>query len=212
MSICAADSDATRCGGTCFDCTQPNTRTVACVSNTCSNTCVHDLPVACSATTNGQPFCGSWDFESTTTEGWFAGSDPNLAVLSLGTSSQAHSTGAQALAVAFQGNGTMNTARVRVKVCPNAVALNGRTVTADMALVTSTAPGSGSPGGGAGFFVFYDASGGQTMNGDFKAEQVSGGFSQIAGTAVSNMTDMEIVFQVPHAWVGTIFIDNVVIQ
>ena len=92
------------------------------------------------------------------------------------------------------------------------IALTVAVLAADMALVTSTAPGSGSPGGGAGFFVFYDASGGQTTNGDFKAEQVSGGFSQIAGTAVSNMTDMEIVFQVPHAWVGTIFIDNVVIQ
>ena len=214
-STCAANSDASHCGGNCFNCNLPNMKTVACVSNICSNTCVNNLPVACSATQNGAPYCGSWDFESNTVEGWFAGADPASAISpNFTVSTLTAATGAHSLAVSFNGDGSTKTvARIRVKVCPNSIDLNGRTVSGQMFAVGAPGATSLVGTGAGGFFVFYDGSGTQIgITGDIPGDTVAGGFGAIAGTGVSGMTDMEIFFVIPIVWQGTLFLDNVVIQ
>ena len=66
-SPCFSDQDVAHCGTGCLDCRQPNATAVC--GGTRAQTPAWGRPLSCPGTA-GKPNCGSWDFESGTTEGW----------------------------------------------------------------------------------------------------------------------------------------------
>lgn len=65
---CYANDDVQHCGSDCEDCREPNTSS-ACVGGACEVTCLGstlDCPLV-----DGRPSCGTWNFESGTTEEWY---------------------------------------------------------------------------------------------------------------------------------------------
>lgn len=124
-SPCYPNDDVARCGPDCDDCTQPNA-TSACNGTACVNTCA-EVTLSCPLA-QGRPSCGSWSFESGTTEGWSVdeSSDSyNAWNGDFATSTFQPSAGSRALAIGFEAMAaSSNYVRVRVPLCAGGQDLN----------------------------------------------------------------------------------------
>jgi hypothetical protein len=213
---CYSNTDAAHCGPSCLDCTlnQFNAST-ACGGTQCANTCA-GLNLGCSLT-NGLVACGTWGFESNTTEGWFNDS-PTAANGGASdgtfTTSSAHPFGSNySLAIGFNGDGTNKlSVRARVHLCPNMQALNlsGRTLTAEIYLSRTTGTGL-SVGREDAYFSFYNGST-MTFAGDDYDILDNGQFITATASLQNGITDIELVFGIFQPWSGTIYVDNIQIN
>jgi len=216
-AVCSGSScgvqciDSVHCGSSCFDCRQPNAN-VSCApvgsAAACANTCVGRPLTACGVV-NGEPSCGSWDFESgdPNNEGWTVDTALSDAVsgpiyLSTGYASK----GTHSLAIPFNGDAmTTFNAAVRVTLCAGgqSIDLSGKTFQASMFLQRTTTPSGGQTGS-----VFWAPN--YQSSFDFSFDDTAP--SKIAFSLSGSTTYITIRFTISNPWTGTIFLDDIQIN
>jgi hypothetical protein len=212
---CFSDNDATHCGPGCLDCRQPNA-TAVCGGNQCANTCLGST-LACPAVA-GKPNCGTWDFESGTSEGWmldlatsgsFAASDGAI------TSSAARAvSGAHSLALGFSGDGqTKNDVRIVVPLCAGGQSIDMSNKSFHMYVALTRSSGTPLAAGFTSGSVQYGPPAQQGFI-DYAFDNDSGQFLSIAGSfnAGYSSSYIEMYFDISVPWTGTIYIDDIEIK
>jgi hypothetical protein len=212
VTECYARTDVAHCGTNCLDCRQPNAM-AACTGSVCSNTCIGEaLPCA---PTNGKPACGTWDFESGTTEGWSLVAEPDTAADSeLTTRTATFSTGTRSLAIHFNGNGSSRAIiKLKLRLCESGQAINlqNKVLQLDIRSITDTGTGGYEWVNGPNYFSLYNGSTLVTSTGDFN--MASDDVWQTGSNQISMdtpvITDIVFWFRVYEAWTGWVYIDNV---
>ena len=227
-SACYADTDVTHCGSSCLDCNQPNA-TAVCNGTQCANIC-NGMALACSGT-GGKAACGTWDFESGTTEGWINTSGDFGVDVSGGQfqATTAHALiGSHSLAVGHNDTPSVSAAgggasTFSVHLCPSGVpvSLSGKSLNYYIYLAPTT---SGAFNAQFNLEFYMVVKNGQNVLDDvyldggytgmvmpFPANQwLSGSSGPLTYTAV---TDLEVVFQTYNQpWVGTVYFDDIRIE
>ena len=207
-SPCYANTDVKHCGSSCLDCTQPNANAV-CNGTKCANTCLGSTLTCAGA--NGNPACGSWDFESGTVEGWVK--DTSLpspgGALTVSTKRAIHGT--RSLAIPFDNKGGFNAGgptilTVRVPVCGGGgnITFKGQSaITVGVYLETAT----GNAGYTDGWFNAWNGPNSTGAGGDWT--NVVGQWQTFTYFSSSLATDIGISIRVEGGWTGTVYIDNV---
>jgi hypothetical protein len=211
-SPCYPNGDAAHCGSTCMDCRQPNA-TAACVNSQCQNTCTgYTFPCPGVA---GKPACGSWNFESATTEGWVRGnySGAQDAYNGLFTTRTRGMPSSRALVLGHAGDGVDTLAsEIKIRLCPSGQALNlsGRTLTLDVYAETT----GGTPfttAHGHNYFLTFNGttlvSG--TCDFDMASDRLVTASCEFYDTAI---TDVSLLMRVFAPWQGTFYFDNIRFQ
>jgi hypothetical protein len=148
VSPCYSNTDVQHCSGGCLDCRQPNANAVcgAPSSTQCGNTCLGST-LSCPGFAT-KPSCGSWNFESGTTEGWFLTATYGSAGAGgqFGVSTAVHKSGSYSLYIGNSntaaGAGLSAFSTFEVKLCSSgaAIDLSGKTLSMNI----YTAPTTGS--------------------------------------------------------------------
>jgi hypothetical protein len=213
---CGNEADA--CGPSCIDCTQPNA-TAICDGTECANICVGEtFPAAtCPGPGNGKPACGSWDFESQSTEGWEL-YDETLYTASGGpieVSSDRAILNTQSLAVPIETTGGYGAVAVRVRFCDGgqAVNLDGKTIRARVHTEPGVAVACYPDGGSEGFIELFNGSTKLIAGADFTIP-CSGPswYSFQLPVSYTAVTELGFVFRVFSNWTGTFYLDDVRIE
>lgn len=223
-------NDATHCGPDCTDCTQPNA-TAACVdvdadgsNDACNNTCL-GYTFACAGVAPGKPACGSWDFESETTEGFTIWNEeqqdltlaPSAFAGNFMTRTSFVTSGLRAMSADFDGDGSNEYGiQFRVPLCGGgqAVDLRGRRMTIDVHARTATGATPFAWNDGVSYFLTYNGSTPvpSSPGGDFNMasdEWVTATLEYPNGSDTMTATHVVFWFRVFSAWRGTVYIDNV---
>lgn len=207
-SPCYSDTDVTHCGPGCLDCRQPNA-SVACGGSQCANSCV-GMTLAC-APGGGKVACGSWNFDSQTTEGWTL-SVTDASDGSFGTSTTRSLSAPSSLAIGINSDGLTGghyAVRIKVRLCASgqALALSSHNVTVPFLLVRT----QGSPiasGDGRGYFGYYNGTTLTFAGGDFDFTD-NGQWTSATTALQDGVTDIELVFGIQQPWRGTLYVDSV---
>ncbi len=208
-SPCYDDTDVAHCGPSCLDCRQPNA-TAVCSGTQCANIC-NGTMLSCPGV-GGKANCGSWSFESGTTEGWSldrsqSSQDASDGTISAGTARAF--TGVHALAMGFTGDGVSKyDLRVTVTLCSNGAALNlsGKTFHANLFLDRRTGSSLSSTG------QTGTVQSGPVDNLQFHDFSFDDGGQWIAiGVPVTGpaTTSFEIILPITVPWSGTVYLDDV---
>lgn len=218
-SPCYKNDDVQRCGASCFDCRQANA-TAACSASgnpPCANTC-EGTRLSCQAV-DGKPACGSWDFESGTTEGWtITGPAPPWEATSalngaLTTSTTQVYSNTRSLAFEWQSTGGDSTGRymvnLAVPLCPSGAAdLAGRTFTFHYYLASRSGTATSAPT----FLQFWN--GNTRTVGSCDTELVFDRWSTITCSHpdIAATTSIELVLRIFGTWRGTFYTDGITIE
>ena len=223
VSPCYSDGDVQHCGDGCLDCRQANATAVcgALTSAQCANTCL-GTTLACPGA-SVKPTCGSWDFESGTTEGWTNSSNkynPDASAGQFGVSSAQHSSGTQALFIGHTNPGATPDAfsLTRIQLCPlGSVDLSSKilsvSVYADPAPGTSTADLNLE--NNCEMFLWTYPSGGGYLNPENGTQTLKmrtwTRMDASLGTGPSAvLTGLELQFRTYNTpWVGTVYFDDI---
>jgi hypothetical protein len=224
VTECFARDDVAHCGSNCLDCTQPNATPGCSLGGgvgTCTNTCIGQA-LTC-APVNGKPSCGTWDFESATTEGWSVWDSnpatiPTAADGDLVTRTAFASTGSRSLAVHFVGDGVNRFGiQFKLRVCGSgqAIDLKNKYLTLDVLTRTDNGTLPFTLADGHNYFELFNGSTYLVGTGDF--DMASDEVIWIKGTLpifadTPALTDIVFWFRVFKPWTGWVYIDNVRIQ
>jgi hypothetical protein len=225
---CYADDDALHCGPTCLDCTQPNA-TATCsdtnsdgVNDGCVNTCVgFTLPCSGGA---GKPACGSWDFESATTEGWTIWNQgqadltkaPSAYAGNFMTRTSRRTSGMRALSVDVDGDGFDKIGiQFKIPLCSGgqAIDLRQRKLHLDVYAQTLSNTLAFAYNDGVNYFLTFNGSEStpSAPGADFNmaSDEWVSATLDYGNTDPMVATDIVFWFRVFTPWRGTVFIDNV---
>ena len=139
---CYADNDAARCGDNCTDCNQPNA-IAKCEGGACSNTCRG--PTLGCVISAGKPACGSWSFESKTTENFTLDTKSTTSSDGVFKAMQRRaSDGSYSLAIGYDGTdaSTGDVVEFKIPLCPGGQGLNLADRVLRMDMYHETASGS----------------------------------------------------------------------
>jgi hypothetical protein len=224
-SPCYDDTDVTHCGPSCTDCRQPNA-TAVCTGAQCANICT-GTTLSCPGTA-GHVVCGTWDFESGTTEGW-TNTSGDIGVDVSGGQFQATSIrgfqGTHSLAIGHNDTASVGGgfSTFTIHLCPSGVpiSLSNKSVNLHLYLAPTTGGDLNAQLNLEFYLALYN---GQNLvrdvdlNGSytgtimpFPANQwLSVSSGPLTDSAV---TDIEIVFRTYNdPWVGTLFFDDIMVQ
>ncbi|HEY7371243.1 MAG TPA: hypothetical protein VIF57_03625 [Polyangia bacterium] len=220
---CYDDTDVTHCGSSCTDCRQPNA-TPVCTGTQCANIC-NGTTLACPGTAS-HVVCGTWDFESDTSEGWTNnsatwskdGSDGMLVV-----STERAFTGTHSLAITHDNpTGAFAVSAIKIHLCPTGVPidLSSKSLTFWFYLdprIGGDLDGTNSEfeyqlsSGANGFGYPYLDNGMPLPAGQWLMRSASLAPPATAGT--TSITDIEIMLDTSNKpWVGTVYFDDFRIQ
>jgi hypothetical protein len=217
-SPCYDDTDVTHCGPGCTDCRQPNA-TAVCTGAQCANICT-GTTVACPGTA-GHVVCGTWDFESGTTEGWTNnsaswssdGSDGMF-----GVSTQRAFTGTHSLAITHDNpTGGFAVSSIKIRLCPTGVPvdLSSKSLWLNVYLEpsvggdldTSDSEFAYELSNGANGVGLLDLGSGMLPAGQWMT--ISASLAPLATSGATAITGIEIWLETSNKpWVGTIYFDN----
>jgi hypothetical protein len=161
--------------------------------------------------------CGSWDFESGTTEGWTFDSDfgSNAVVGNLGTSSARKSTGSRSLTANVRTDGNSSTDGrsllvLEMQLCPSGQGVNLSNQALRFDLYAETSTGSGFDSSDSPSY-FYFANGNSTvLSGcDISFDSDTWYEASCALPASATVTDVSVLLRVFTEWQGTFYIDNI---
>jgi hypothetical protein len=224
VTECYARDDVAHCGTSCLDCRQPNATATCTAAGACSNTCIGSA-LTC-APVNGKPSCGTWDFESATTEGWsvwdMAPTLPTAADSELTTRTLFSSSGARSLAVHFNGAGNSSgnepyTIHFKLRLCESgqAIDMSNKVLTFDIRADTDDGT-TGFSGSQEAYHYFQLYNGTTQVTGIMDFSMASeDGFQRHKCQIYPDtdpITDIVLFFRVFVPWRGWIYIDNAKIE
>jgi hypothetical protein len=220
VTECYASNDVAHCGTSCLDCRQPNATATCTSGGACSNTCIGSA-LTC-APVNGKPSCGTWDFESGTTEGWSVwdvdpANIPTAADGALTTRTQEATSGSRSLAVHFNGNGTDRFAiYFKLRLCDSgqAIDMSNKVLTFDILAETDSGTLPFTSADGHNYFQLYN---GTTsiigiMDFDMASDDIFQRHKCQVYPDTAAITDIVFLFRVFKPWTGWVYIDNAKIE
>jgi hypothetical protein len=225
---CYASGDVAHCGAACVDCTQPNA-TASCgdtnadnINDGCVNTCA-GFTLPCPGVA-GKPACGSWDFESATTEGWtiWNQSGPDLTAApsayagNFMTRTSRRTTGLRALSVDVDGDGSDRYGiQFKIHLCPGGQAfdLKQRKLHLDVYAQTLSGTYPFAYNDGVNYFLTFNGSANVPFSPGADFNMASDEWVSATLDYGNNdpmvATDIVFWFRVFVPWRGTVFVDNV---
>jgi hypothetical protein len=219
---CFPNADLTHCGPSCLDCRLPNAN-ASCQNASGTWRCMYNCvgtPLACSPDPMGRPDCGSWGFESMTTEGITENIDPlNTSALdgSLTTSTAWSSSGTRSLAIPFNGNGeSAGRFMVQIKIPLCRTGSSAEVSAKQVSFVARAESASGVPPlmtiDNNNYLVFFNGTASVGSRGDFNLESGMNTPAAFTPDDVPATTDIVIMLRVFVPWRGTIYLDDIRVQ
>ncbi len=215
---CWPNDDVTHCGADCTTCSYPNAD-AECNSTGCSYECRgEDLNCG----TTSAPSCGSWSFESSTTEGWvwgLRGQNPDAA---LTTVAQHATDGDRSLAIPYkrEGMGSDYAVSIEVPLCSQGATYNWQSasINFDVSVSAGLEGNTGSDAGGYIAITGVDNQGNATTlysGCDFYPRSDGTVTAGLQGSAcqppsgTGTATKLHINLRAFKTWSGTFYIDNI---
>ena len=202
---CFSDTDATHCGPSCVNCTQPNA-TASCSGGKCANTCTLPTATLSCPAVGGKPNCSQWNFDSLTTEGWVFNVLPSgtgAAGGALVASTAQRISGAASLAIPYNNQG--NTSRyveISVRLCSG-----GQLVNLANKQIRYSFKMNPPQAGGFNYITTGGAVGGFDFNGD--ADGVWDTYTNTLNSGWDQVTSIGFHLQTTQSYNGTLYLDDI---
>lgn len=201
-SPCYRADDVQRCGASCIDCRQPNA-VATCAGTACSNTCA--ISTLSCPLKDGKPSCGSWDFDSATTEGWRLNPESTGHSGTLRTSTARKYTGSTSVAIGVRADTASQEVKLTVPLCLGGQATNLAPRPVSFMYYFERAAGS-APLLGDAYVEFWNGAEYAFAGCDFPIEENVWAQGSCTGITAS---EMGLTFRAFNPWTGTLYIDRI---